>query len=426
MNLPWTTLAEPAAQDSPVYETDVLVIGGGVAGFSAAIAAADAAEVLVVTKDGLRVSNTQWAQGGVAAVLGEEDSFQAHRDDTIATGGGLCDRRAVEVVVSEGPDRIRELIEWGGNFDREGDELHLTLEGGHTQKRVVHAHGDQTGAEVQGTLIRRVQQSPQIKVWEHAFALDLVLEEGHCRGALVRRQDGVLIRIRARAVILCTGGAGQIYRETTNPPIATADGFAMALRAGARLRDMEFVQFHPTTLYVAGSARHLITEAVRGEGGYLRDISGERFMVNYDPRAELAPRDIVSRSIINHMKATGDNHVCLDLTHLGEATIQRRFPKLVATCELFNIDVTRARVPVHPSAHYIMGGIEVDMEARSAVPGLFACGGGGLQRTPRRQPSRQQLPARGLRLRATRGAGGGGRGAAPENGGAPAASRFRA
>ncbi len=367
-------LADLSSLDFDRHETDVLVIGGGVAGFSAAIAAAQGARVLCVTKDSALSSNTWAAQGGVAAVLSDEDSVESHRDDTLSAGVGLCDEVAVELVVREGPERVRDLISWGGSFDREEEgELHLTLEGGHSRKRVLHAQGDQTGVEVQKTLLRKVKSFANIELREHVFAVDLVVEAGHCVGALLWHQ-GRYTLVRARATVLATGGAGQLYRETTNPIIATGDGFAMALRAGAVLRDMEFIQFHPTTLYVAGSARHLITEAVRGEGGILRDMRGERFMVHYHPMAELAPRDVVARSIVRQMKMYGDSHVYLDLSHLDPVFVRERFPNLAEICKLFKIDVASDMIPIHPSVHYVMGGVVADMDGRTSVPGLLACG----------------------------------------------------
>lgn len=365
---------DPSRATVSDHETEILVIGGGVAGFSAAIAAGPHRRVLIVTKGTALVSNTSWAQGGVAAVLSDEDSFASHRDDTLSAGAGLCESDAVEVVVSEGPDRVRELVEWGGAFDRdERDQLELTLEGGHSHRRILHARGDQTGMEVQRTLLESARSHADVELWEHGFVVDLVVEDGRCRGAIVARGDE-LVFVRANAVILATGGGGQLYRETTNPQIATADGFAMALRAGARLRDMEFVQFHPTTLYIAGSARHLITEAVRGEGGLLRDMSGERFMVRYHPNAELAPRDVVARSIVQHLGMTDTGHVFIDLTHLDADFVRKRFPKLESMCALYHFDVAKDLIPIHPSVHYMMGGIEVDLHARTSIEGLFACG----------------------------------------------------
>jgi L-aspartate oxidase len=374
MNRALRKIWDPSRCQPIEYETDILVIGGGVAGFSAAIAAGADQRILIVTKGTALASNTSWAQGGVAAVLSDEDSFASHRDDTLNAGAGLCQSDAVEVVVSEGPDRVRELVDWGGAFDRDArDRLELTLEGGHSHRRILHARGDQTGMEVQRTLLEAARSHPEVELWEHGFAIDLVVNEGRCRGALVAREDELYF-IRANAVILATGGGGQLYRETTNPPIATGDGFAMALRAGARLRDMEFIQFHPTTLYIAGSARHLITEAVRGEGGLLRDMSGERFMVHYHPAAELAPRDVVARSIVQHMRLTDTGHVFIDLTHLDADFVRKRFPKLESMCSLYHFDVAKDMIPIHPSVHYMMGGVEVDLDARTAIDGLFACG----------------------------------------------------
>ena len=373
MSLHLSALVAPDANDVDVVDTDLLILGGGVAGMSAAIAAGDGLEILCATKDTSHSSNTDRAQGGVAAVLSDEDSVASHRDDTLSVGAGLCDPEAVEVVVSEGPRRIRDLVDWGGDFDREGEKLLLGLEGGHSHRRVAHAHGDRTGMEIQKTLLHRFRKLAKAQLWEHAFAVDLLMEGNRCAGALLWRDDR-FVAVRAGATILATGGGGQLYRETTNPPIATADGCAMALRAGLRLRDMEFVQFHPTTLYVAGSARHLITEAVRGEGGYLRDMHGERFMVNYHPDAELAPRDVVARSIVRHMAATGTSHVFLDLTHLDANYIRKRFPRLVETCRLYHLDVTREQIPIHPSAHYMMGGVAADLHGRTSLAGLYACG----------------------------------------------------
>ena len=353
-------------------DVDTLVVGAGVAGFRAAIEAAHGGSVLMVTKDGLRGSNTAYAQGGVAAVLGDDDSEAAHRDDTVAAGQGLCDLSAVDIVVSEGPARVHELLEWGGDFDRDGDELHLTREGGHSRRRVAHAHGDATGREFVNTLIRVVRAQPEITLWERAFAVDLLVHDGRCCGAAVVR-DGERVLVTARTTILCTGGAGQVYRETTNPEVATGDGHAMALRAGVAVSDMEFVQFHPTTLYVAGAARHLITEATRGEGARLVDERGDRFVFNYHPDGELAPRDVVSRAIVHHLSVSGGGCVFLDLRHLGRG-VRDRFPGIDRACSLYNLDITSDLIPVHPSAHYMIGGCVVDLDGRTELPGLLAAG----------------------------------------------------
>lgn len=352
---------------------DTLVIGGGVAGFSAAIAAARHGSVLLVTKEGVGDSNTGWAQGGVAVVLGEDDSLEAHVEDTIATGQGLCERETVRAVVEEGPARVRELLDWGGDFDKEGGSLHLTREGGHTHHRIIHAAGDATGREFVRTLWAQVRDAEQITTWDFSTAVRLLVEDGRCVGAVVLRDRQTPVVVGARATILATGGAGRVWRETTNPSIATGDGVAIAARAGAIVADLEFMQFHPTTLYVAGAARHLITEAVRGEGGYLVDFKGERFVFRYHPDGELAPRDVVSRAIVQHLAHTDDQAAFLDLRHLG-AGVRKRFPGLDRTCKLYNLDITRDLIPVHPSAHYLIGGVLVDASGRTTVPGLFAAG----------------------------------------------------
>jgi L-aspartate oxidase len=353
--------------------TDVLVLGGGVAGLRAALAAAESASVLILTKDKINESSTAYAQGGVAAVLGTDDSFESHETDTLRVGQGLCDPRAVETVVREGPERIRELVEWGGEFDRDGEDLNLAREGGHSRRRVVHAHGDATGFELMSTLLAQVRAHPAISVIEHAFATDLLASSGHCRGAQALTSNGESVAIRAGSTILCTGGLGQLYRETTNPALATGDGIAMAWRAGVELADMEFVQFHPTSLYVAGAARHLITEAVRGEGARLIDSSGERFVQRFHPDGDLAPRDIVSRAIVEHLAATGEHCVWLDLTHLG-ARAHERFPGISRITGMYGIDIAKDHIPVHPAAHYGVGGVVVDLHGRSSLPGLYAAG----------------------------------------------------
>ncbi len=350
-----------------------MVIGGGVAGYRAAIEAARSGTVLVVTKDSFRESNSDYAQGGVAAVLGDDDSLAAHRDDTLAVGQGLCERSAVELVVAEGPELIRELIDWGGQFDSAGGRLDLTLEGGHSRRRVVHARGDATGQEVQTTLLRTVRANPRISIWEYSFAVDVVIDGGECLGAVVLREKRDAYAVFAKATILATGGSGRLYRETTNPEIATADGLGIAYRAGATIRDIEFIQFHPTTLYVAGAARHLITEAVRGEGGRLVDEHGERFAFNYHPSGELAPRDVVSRAIVSHLAATKQSCVYLDLRHLGDR-VSTRFPGITKVCAVYNIDVRRDLIPVLPSAHYQVGGVVAGVNGETSVPGLFAAG----------------------------------------------------
>ncbi|OYV92949.1 MAG: L-aspartate oxidase [Planctomycetia bacterium 21-64-5] len=330
--------------------------------------------VLVVTKESLLQSNSNYAQGGIAGVLDPEDRFENHIDDTLRAGGDLCDPEVVEFVVREAPDRIRELIAWGARFDEESGELALGREGGHSHDRIVHALGDSTGREVMRAVIDRVQTLEHVTTWQDTFTLDLLTHEGACRGALVWNPRHGKTLVWAKQTLLCTGGAGQIYRETTNPPVATGDGHALAFRAGAELRDMEFMQFHPTVLYIAGSSRSLITEAMRGEGARLVDRQGDRFMPDYDPRAELAPRDVVSQAIVKQMEKTRHPNVYLDLTHLDPRRVRSRFPGIAATCAEFGIDITRDWIPVRPGAHYMVGGVTVDLEGRTTVPGLWAAG----------------------------------------------------
>src|SRR5487761_1002748 len=283
---------------------DVLIIGGGLAGLWAALAVDPRLRVLVVTKDSLLQSNSNYAQGGIAGVLDPEDRFENHIADTLRAGGDLCDREIVELVVREAPERIRELMSWGARFDEESGALALGREGGHSHFRIVHALGDSTGREVMRAVIDRLAEQSHVTTWQDTFTLDLLTHDGACRGALVGNARHGKTLVWAKQTILCTGGAGQIYRETTNPPVATGDGHAVAFRAGAELRDMEFMQFHPTVLYIAGSSRHLISEAVRGEGAYLRDCTGYRFMGDYSPQFELAPRDEVSHAIAIQMERT--------------------------------------------------------------------------------------------------------------------------
>ncbi|HEX4797630.1 MAG TPA: L-aspartate oxidase [Humisphaera sp.] len=364
----------------PQQFVDVLVIGGGVAGLRAAIAAADGgADVLVLTKDTIDQSNTWYAQGGIAAVLQPADSYESHVSDTEKGGAGLCDHEAVEVVIKEGPRRVLELLEWGANFDKKAGNAHglaFTLEGGHSFARILHAFGDATGRELAQTLIRTVRTREQIRVSENAFVLDLITDENRCVGAIALL-DGHVHIIWAKRTILASGGAGQLYRESTNPKIATADGHAMAYRAGATLQDMEMVQFHPTTLYVAGSSRALITEAVRGEGAYLLDRTGKRFMPDYHSMGELAPRDVVSRAIVEQIRKTNFTHVYLDVRHLPIQQFRERFPQLAMLTDEFGIDVSKELIPVHPAAHYMIGGVDADLSGRTSLNGLYAVGEAG-------------------------------------------------
>ncbi|WP_152050311.1 L-aspartate oxidase [Tautonia marina] len=374
LDLPRRYLIPFDPRDLPHHFTDVLVIGGGLAGLRTALGVDPSARVLVVTKDQIRESNSTYAQGGIASVLDPEDNFDDHVADTLAAGKGLCDRSVVETVVREAPGRIAELIDWGTAFDQIDGQVALGLEGGHSHARIVHALGDATGREVMRAVVAQAQSRPNVRIWQNSFTIDLLTFEGRCRGAIVwdRRRGPSLIW--ARATLLATGGAGQLYRESTNPPIATGDGHALAYRAGAELRDMEFIQFHPTVLYIAGSSRHLLTEAIRGEGAYLRDCNGHRFMPEYHPDAELAPRDDVSRAIVAQMAKTQHPCVFLDLSHLDPALVRRRFPSIDSLLHGFGLDITRDQIPIRPGAHYMIGGITVDLDGRTDVPGLWAAG----------------------------------------------------
>jgi L-aspartate oxidase len=357
----------------PHYFADVLVIGGGIAGLRAAMEIDPRLSLLVITKDKIAQSNSAYAQGGIASVLDPEDTFTNHVEDTLVAGANLCDREVVEMVVREAPQHIRQLIEWGTNFDTEHGELMLGREGGHSHRRIVHALGDATGHEVMRAMI---QQAHAIKaqIWQNTFTIDLVTQDGRCRGALVWNARHGRTFVWAKQTILCTGGAGQVYRESTNPEVATGDGHAVAYRAGAELRDMEFMQFHPTVLYIAGGSRTLITEAMRGEGARLIDGTGRRFMPDYDKRAELAPRDIVSQAIVAQMEKTRQPSVFLDLSHLEPERVRKRFPGIARTCAEFGIDIATDPIPVRPGAHYMIGGVTVDHQGRTTLPGLWAAG----------------------------------------------------
>jgi L-aspartate oxidase len=365
----------------PHIITDTLVIGGGVAGARAAVEASRHGSVIVVSKDKLEISSTAAAQGGIAAVMAAGDSFDEHVNDTMAAGAGLCNEPAVRAAIEEAPAEIERLITWGMRFDRNASgEIAYGREGGHSRNRILHSDGDATGAELARCLADQLRKSEQLRIFEHCFVLDLLTAPGNGRsdsrvlGAITHHPRYGLQLIWAKATILAAGGAGQVYRETTNPKVATGDGLAMAYRAGAVIADVEFMQFHPTTLYIAGATRALITEAVRGEGAYLVDRNGRRFMPEYHEQAELAPRDIVSRAIIDQIARTGEPCVYLDARHLDHKTFAARFPSLVNLLRGFDLSPGMSLIPVRPCAHYAIGGAWTDLEGRTSLPGLYACG----------------------------------------------------
>jgi len=364
-----------ARLSSSKIETDFLVVGSGVAGLRAAIELSRAGRVLMLTKGHPLESNSMYAQGGVAVALSEEDDVGSHLTDTLKAGHGLCRREAVRVLVEEGPERIQELIAWGAKFDKIGKRFAFTREAAHSRNRILRARGDATGNEMVRALMSYAARQPRIQRLDRRFTVDLAVVDGRCCGAIVLNEmTGERTVLPASAVVLSTGGAGQVYARTTNPGNATGDGMAMALRAGALLMDMEFVQFHPTSLYLPSSPPFLLSEAIRGEGGQLRNIKGELFMHRYHPDGALAPRDVVSRAIWSEMAATRARHVYLDVTHLGAAFVKRRFPTIYATCLRYDIDMTEEWIPVSPSAHYMMGGVWTDVQGATTLPGLCAAG----------------------------------------------------
>jgi L-aspartate oxidase len=379
------------SEETDVIRTDFLIIGSGIAGLCFALKVCSYGTVAIITKKEEAESNTNYAQGGIASVLSSQDTFQLHIEDTLKGGTGLSRREAVEVVVREGPERVRELMNWGVQFSRRkaesGDEvLDLGREGGHSRNRIVHA-ADTTGREIEQTLLARAEECQNIRIYENHIAIDLITEhhlrkkvkvapdEIHCWGAYVLDIEGKRVkRFLAKVTLLASGGVGQLYSHTTNPKIATGDGLAMAYRAGAEVANMEFMQFHPTSLYYPGTMAFLISEAVRGEGGVLRLADGEAFMKNYHPKGDLAPRDVVARAIDNELKKSGEECVFLDVTSLGEEFITKRFPHIYGQCLSYGIDITKTWIPVVPAAHYMCGGVVVDLDGQTAIQGLYACG----------------------------------------------------
>ena len=352
---------------------DLIVAGSGIAGLYAALLAAPQRRVLVVTKGALQESNTRYAQGGIAAAMSAGDSPELHLRDTIAAGDGLCNTKQVAILTRDAPGCIEDLLRRGVPFDRSAGELAWTLEAAHSLPRVLHAGGDATGAAIERTLASALRESG-VAVMENALCTGLRMDGRRVTGIDLLLDDGALVGVEAPAVILATGGAGRLYSRTTNPAVATGDGLAIAYRAGAELMDMEFVQFHPTALVVPGAPSFLISEAVRGEGGILRDVTGRAFMAEYHPDRELAPRDVVARAIHSQMARTGAEQVWLDITHLPRERVEERFPSIVAFCRAHGIDPVIDPIPVAPAAHYMMGGIRTDAWGRTSVPGLFACG----------------------------------------------------
>jgi len=357
-------------------ETDFLVIGAGVAGLRAAIELSAAGRVAVLAKREVTDSTTQLAEGGNAAALSDEDEIHLHLQDTLSAGDGLCNPDAAKALLEEGPERMEELIHWGRELDRHRTKLVLAPEGAHSRNRVLHAHGDSAGREILRALQAKAKTLSNISVCEFEFSTDLRVEGGRVCGMHLLSEKGEQQEMTASAVLLATGGLGQLYRNTTNSAAATGDGVAMAFRAGAEVSDMEFIQFHPTALYLRSAPRFLLPEELRGEGAYLRNLEMHRFMPKYHPMAELAPHDVVARAMVHELEVSRakDPVVYLDLTHLNAQPVKTRFPRIYATCMQFNIDITTDLIPVRPAAHYAMGGIRTDLEGRATLPGLYAAG----------------------------------------------------
>ncbi len=365
--------------DKECIKTDFLIIGTGIAGLYTAYNLSELGQIIVLTKEEIKESNTQYAQGGIAAVLDKGDSIQEHVNDTLEAGAGLCDREAVEVLVKEGPERVKELIELGTDFDHIEGKLDLTREGAHSKRRILHARGDATGEEIRESLTSAVKKKDNIELREEAFMIDLItsdLNPKQLRGIKVWNNKKNKYQIyQSNYIILATGGCGRVYKTTSNPEVATGDGVAAAYRAGVEIRDMEFIQFHPTTLCKKGSSPFLISESVRGEGGVLRNISGKRFMPEYHELADLAPRDVVSRAIVEEIRKKNNKpYVWLDVTELNDDFVKERFPTIFNKLRDHGIDMRKDYIPVQPAAHYMMGGIKSDLNGRTSLQGLYTCG----------------------------------------------------
>ena len=354
---------------------DYIIIGSGIAGLSVALSAAqDGRRTLLVTKSRLEESNTRYAQGGIAAAVDPDDTTASHSQDTLNAGAGLCDSEAVTRLTEDAPARIQALLDLGVDFDRKpGGELELGREGAHSANRILHAGGDATGSHIEKGLAEAVRQAASIEIWEEHFVTDLIVEDGRVMGVRLLNPAGQELAVYSRFVVIASGGAGQLYRYTTNPDVTTGDGMALAWRAGAMLADLEFFQFHPTALNLPGAPSFLISEAVRGDGAILRNAEGRAFMRDYDPRGELASRDIVSRAIASEMKKTA-GLVFLDATGLGAATVRHRFPSIYKFCQQYGLDMAHQPIPVSPAAHYFMGGVATGLNGETTLPGLFACG----------------------------------------------------
>ncbi len=360
----------------PRKTCDVLVVGSGVAGLSAALKLGGLGKVILATKSELQASTTRFAQGGIAAVLYDDDSIESHLEDTLRTGVGLSDPETTRVLVTEGPERVRELLDvYGAKFDKSGSELRRAREGGHSAARVVHARGDATGSEVEFVLRNALSDMRSVEIWEHVFLVDLLVSEGRCIGALALDTSGYIrLAIFAGVVVLATGGMGQLFSVTTNPPICTGDGLAMAFRAGARLSDLEFIQFHPTALHLPEEPKFLVSEAIRGEGARLLDARGHRIMKGVHPLEDLAPRDVVVDRMMEVMRESGMDHLYLDLTSIPAERIKERFPSIYRHCMEAGLDITRHPIPISPAAHYMSGGVVTNLWGETDLPGLYACG----------------------------------------------------